>query len=179
MSKVTELCGRMESFVFYNLCPCSLSNETQQTYVPALLNGTGPSKRLPGILLSGFGAWSNCQCCTKERWEDLIQLCRHGCRIFSSAMLSGLCWLFFEITPVGFLLLSSGETALHNLMDHLIRKELAVLRLPVLAMVTLWRRRIGKRGLVFGGERGCFVGTASSYFLSCFDKLNLVLSSAK
>lgn len=44
MSKVTESCGRMESFVFCNLCPCSLSGKNQQTYVLALLNGTGPSK---------------------------------------------------------------------------------------------------------------------------------------
>lgn len=44
MTKVTESCGRMESFVFLSLCPCSPTGENQETYVLALLNGTGPSE---------------------------------------------------------------------------------------------------------------------------------------
>jgi len=34
----------MESFVFLSLCPCSPSGKNQETYVLALLNGTGPSE---------------------------------------------------------------------------------------------------------------------------------------
>lgn len=70
-------------------------------------------------------------------------------------MLSSLHWVFFEITPVGFFAaILRGDSSLRNLMDHLLRKELAVLSLPVMAMVALWRQRIGKRGLVFLEERG-------------------------
>lgn len=80
--------------------------------------------RLPGILLSGFGAWGNSQCCMKERWEDLIQLCRHDCRIVPAVVLLGFLW---NNSSEVFAAVLKGDGSLHNLMDHLIRKQLAVL----------------------------------------------------
>lgn len=53
-------------------------------------------------------------------------------------------------------------------MDHLIREELAVLILPILAMVALWRQGIGKRGLVFWRREGVFCGNSKQLFFIPF-----------
>lgn len=80
-------------------------------------------------------------------------------------------------SPLGFLWNNSsgvfaavlrGDSSLHNLMDHLVRKQLAVPILPILALVTLWRYRTGKKGLGFWRREGVFCGNSKQLFFILF-----------
>lgn len=95
----------------------------------------------------------------KGELEDLLQLRRHGCRIFPSVTLTSLRWVSFEIAPVGFLLLSSGETALPA--ASWIGSWLFCL--PGLATVTLWRQSRQER-TCFWRREGVFCGNGEQLF---------------